>query len=53
MLTEQFVIALFAAAVIPGLIFIGIYFATVAGLVRLRPEDGPTGGRMPGASAWR
>ena len=48
-LTEQFVIALFAAAVIPGLICIGIYFTTVAILVRFRPEDGPVGGRMP----WR
>lgn len=48
-LTEQFVVALFAAAVIPGLICIAIYFTTIALLVRFRPESGPAGPRMP----WR
>ena len=48
-LTEQFVIALFAAAVIPGLVCIAIYFATVAIIVRIKPEYGPAGPRMP----WR
>ena len=48
-LTEQFVIALFAAAVIPGLVCIAIYFATVGIIVRIKPEYGPAGPRMP----WR
>ena len=48
-LTEQFVIALFAAAVVPGLICIAIYFATIAIYVRVRPGSGPAGPRMP----WR
>jgi tripartite ATP-independent transporter DctM subunit len=46
-LTEQFVIALFAAALIPGLICIAIYFATIAIVVRLDPDAGPAGPRMP------
>ncbi len=46
-LTEQFVIALFAAALIPGLICIVIYFTTIAIVVRLRPDAGPAGPRMP------
>ncbi len=46
-LTEQFVIALFTAAVIPGLICIAIYFATIAIFVRVKPEAGPAGPRMP------
>ncbi len=46
-LTEQFVIALFTAALIPGLICIAIYFATIAIVVRLRPDAGPAGPRMP------
>jgi len=48
-LTEQFVIALFAAAVIPGLICIVVYFLTIAIYVRVRPGSGPAGPRMP----WR
>ncbi len=46
-LTEQFVIALFAAALIPGLICIAIYFATIAIVVRIDPDAGPAGPRMP------
>jgi len=48
-LTEQFVIALFAAALIPGLICIAIYFTTIAIVVRIDPEAGPAGPRMPWA----
>ncbi|OGA12721.1 MAG: C4-dicarboxylate ABC transporter permease [Betaproteobacteria bacterium RIFCSPLOWO2_02_FULL_63_19] len=48
-LTEQFVVALFAAAVIPGLICLAIYFVTVALYVRFRPDSGPPGPRIP----WR
>ncbi len=52
-LTEQFVIALFTAALIPGLICIAIYFATIAIVVRLRPDAGPAGPRMPWSERWR
>ena len=48
-LTEQFVIALFAAAVIPGLICIAVYFTTILIYVRVRPGSGPAGPRMPWA----
>lgn len=47
-LTEQFVIALFTAAVIPGLISIAIYFIAIIIIVKVRPEMGPAGGRV----AW-
>ena len=46
-LTEQFVVALFTAALIPGLICIAIYFTTIAIVVRLRPDAGPAGPKMP------
>lgn len=52
-LTEQFVIALFAAAVIPGLVCIAIYFTVVALFVRLRPAAGPAGPRMPWRERWQ
>ncbi len=45
-LTEQFVTALFTAAVIPGLICIAISFAAIAIIVRLRPGARPTGARL-------
>ncbi len=44
-LTEQFVITLFVAALIPGLIAVAFHFVTVAILVRMNPEAGPAGGR--------
>jgi tripartite ATP-independent transporter DctM subunit len=47
-LTEQFVVALFMAAVIPGLISILMYFIAIAVLVRLKPELAPAGPR----AAW-
>ncbi len=46
-LTEQFVIALFTAAVVPGLICLVIYFITISIYVRVSPEAGPAGERMP------
>ncbi len=47
-LTEQFVIALFTAAIVPGLISIAIYFIAIAILVRVRPDMAPSGARL----AW-
>ncbi len=48
-LTEQFVIALFTAAIVPGLISIAIYFVAVSIYVRVRPGSGPAAERV----AWR
>jgi len=48
-LTEQFVVALFTAAVVPGLVCIAIYFMTIGIVVRFRPDAGPSGARV----AWR
>ena len=48
-LTEQFVVALFTAAIIPGLLSILIYIVTIGIVVRVRPGMGPAGPRMP----WR
>ena len=45
-LTEQFVVALFAAAVIPGLLAIGLYLIAIEIVVRWRPESGPAGPRL-------
>lgn len=47
-LTEQFVVALFTAAVIPGLISIAMYFIAIELIVLLKPEMGPAGTR----STW-
>lgn len=60
LLTEQYVIALFVAAIIPGLITIAIYMVTIAIYVRVRPGSGPAGERLSimervkvAMSAWR
>ena len=45
-LTEQFVIALFVAAVVPGIIAVLFYFIAIAICVRLKPESGPAGPRF-------
>lgn len=42
-LTEQFVIALFVAAVVPGIMAVVFYFVAIAIQVRLNPEAGPAG----------
>lgn len=47
-LAEQFVITLFIAALIPGLIAVTLHFAAIVIYVRVRPEAGPAGDRM----AW-
>ncbi len=48
-LTEQFIVALFAAALLPGVIAVVLYVAAVELFVRLRPEAGPPGPRLD----WR
>ncbi len=48
-LTDQFILTLFAAALIPGLIAVLFHFLSISVLVRLRPDAAPRGERMP----WR
>jgi C4-dicarboxylate transporter, DctM subunit len=52
-LTEQFVIALFIAAIIPGLIAVLLHFAAIMTYVRVFPEAGPAGPRMPWPERWQ
>ncbi len=52
-LTEEFVIALFAAAVIPGLISVVFYFITIGIVARVNPKAGPIGPKMPWPERWR
>ena len=48
-LAEQFVITLFIAALIPGLIAVLFHFIAIGIVVRINPESGPAGDRM----SWR
>ena len=52
-LTEQFVIALFAAALIPGLLSVLVYFVAIRVLVFFNPEAGPPGPRTPWSERLR
>lgn len=47
-LTEQFVIELFVAAIIPGLLVIAVYFLAIAIYTAVWPDSAPTGERL----AW-
>ncbi len=51
-LAEQFVITLFIAALIPGLIAVFFHFIAIGIVVRIRPESGPAGERMSWAERW-
>ncbi len=46
-LTEESVIALFAAAIFPGIIATVLYCFTIGIYVRLKPDAGPAGERIP------
>jgi tripartite ATP-independent transporter DctM subunit len=46
-LTEQSVVKLFVAAVVPGLLAVVGYLLAIAVYVRLFPAEGPTGERLP------
>jgi tripartite ATP-independent transporter DctM subunit len=46
-LTQQFVIELFAAAVIPGIVAVLLFFAAIWITVRLKPDLAPAGERSP------
>ncbi len=52
-LTEQFVITLFIAALVPAVIAIAMHFVAIAVVVRLNPEAGPGGERMPWPERWQ
>jgi len=43
LIAEEFIIDLFLAAVIPAFLTIGLYFAAIALVVRLKPNAGPAG----------
>ena len=45
-LAEQFVITLFIAALIPGVLAVVLYFIAIGIFVRLQPESGPIGEKM-------
>jgi tripartite ATP-independent transporter DctM subunit len=51
-LTEQFVITLFVAAVIPGLIAVAVHMLAIEGIVRRNPKAGPAGARMTWAERF-
>ena len=46
-LTEESIIALFAAAIFPGIIATILYCITIAIFVRSKPDSGPAGERIP------
>lgn len=46
-LTEQSIGRLFIAGVLPGLLLTALFLVTIAIIVRLRPEEGPPGPRVP------
>jgi len=52
-LTEQFVLDLFAAAIVPGLLAVVLYMATVNIVVRLNPGSGPATDRAPWSERLR
>lgn len=52
-LAEQFVITLFIAALIPGLIAVTLHFVAIAIYVRVWPEAGPAGDKMAWAARFR
>jgi len=46
-MAEEFIITLFIAAIIPGIISIGVYFIAIMIYLRINPKAGPPGPRMP------
>ena len=51
-LAEQFVITLFIAALIPGMIAVFFHFIAIGIVVRVRPGSGPAGERMSWPERW-
>ena len=52
-LTEQFVVDLFIAGIVPGLLTIAIYFAAIAFVVRRKPDVAPAGVRRASTTCLR
>ncbi len=52
-LTEQFVITLFIAALVPAATAIAMHFLAIAIVVRLNPEAGPAGEVTPWSERWQ
>ncbi len=52
-LTEQFVKTLFVAALVPAVLAVALHVATIAIVVRIRPEAGPAGDRSSWAERWQ
>ncbi len=52
-LTEQFLISLFIAAIVPGAITVVLYAIAIAIYVRIYPNSGPAGPLMSWAERWR
>ena len=52
-LTEQFVISLFIAAIIPGAIAVALHFIAIFIYVHANPEAGPAGSKMPWSERWK
>ena len=52
-MAEQFIIAMFVAAVIPALMEIVFYAITIFIFVRLYPDAGPAGPRLSWAKRWQ
>ncbi len=52
-LAQQFVITLFIAALIPGLIAVALHCVAINVVVRINPEAGPAGARMTWPERWQ
>lgn len=52
LITRTDIAMLFMAGVIPGIILIGAYMATVWMRTRIKPEDGPAGPRVTARERW-
>ncbi len=51
-LTEQFILALFAAALLPGLLTIAYYFIAVYAYVKISPDSAPPAEKLSWAERW-
>lgn len=52
-LTEQFVLQLFAAAIVPGLLSVSLYLIAITYIARRDPENAPPTDRAVWAERWR
>ncbi|HVZ53687.1 MAG TPA: TRAP transporter large permease [Pseudolabrys sp.] len=52
-LTEQFIVHMFIAAIVPAIMAIAFYLIAAAIYVRLNPKAGPAGERMPWPERWK